>query len=604
MHAPLLRPSPRCFALAALLIFSARLAAQSPAITAAASEKPIELPAYTVTDTRDLPPPEKWNYARIDGFEVLSNASPKGTLRLLTDFQRYSQAIGLVWPGVQRPAAVPAMLLICGKGGKFDAFMPKGERRSDRAMASLTLRQDEQAAIVIDYEAKVINLATPEGFEAVAAASAAAAAAGPDAATGGGGDPGFEVDAYRQLYREYIRFLLAGVQPRSPAWFEEGIAQLFMRMEFDRTTIVVGKLDDPNAISAAQAALNEAGNGGVAAQEDLTFNAALAKRGLLKMEDVFSVAHDSDTARNPLGNTWAKQSAAFVHWGLYGDGGKHQKNFLTFVSRIAREPLTELLFKECFKQTYKDMALTLRSYVEFTNSKIVGVQTPKGQKFPEPPPVVLREATEAEIGRLKGETLRLAGHGPAARLALIAPYIRGERDPALLASIGLVERALGDDARARKFLEAAATAKAVRPRAYLELARLRYAEALAHPAADGKFDTTQTAAVLTPLFAARGQPPALREVYALIADAWTQCALTPTAAHLGVLDEGVRLYSRDVTLVYAAAALKVKAGLPEAASLITLGQRIAPDSATRAKFEALAKQVAPPVAPPPAPPTK
>ncbi|MBI5768634.1 MAG: hypothetical protein HZA93_12620 [Verrucomicrobia bacterium] len=591
---------PTVVAALALSLVEGRVLAQDP--QQPINEKPVEMPVYTVTDTRELPPPEKWNYARIEGFEVLSNASEKGTLRLVRDFQRYSQAIGFVWPGVQRPSAVPAMLIICGKGGKFDQFMPAGERLPDRAMASLSLRNKEQAAIVIDYEAKLINLVTPEGTAATTAASIAAAAAGPDAATGPGGDPGFEVDAYQQLYREYIRFLLASVQPRSPAWFEEGIAQLFQRMEFDKTSIVVGKLDDPNAISVTQAALDAAGNGGVAPQEDLTFNAALAKRGLLKMEEIFAVTHDSDVARNPLGSTWAKQSAAFVHWGLYGDQGKNQKQFVTFISRIAREPLTEALFKECFKQSYKDMVMTLRGYIEFTNYKIAGLQTKKGEKLPEPPPVTLREATEAEIGRIKGEALLLAGHKAAARLAMIAPYIRGERDPQLVASIGLVERVLGDDAKARKFLEAAVGAKAVRPRAYLELARLRYAEGLAKPLAEGKLDANQTAAVLTPLFTARTQPPPLPEVYELVADAWLHCVLAPAAGHLAVIDEGVRMFPRNTHLVYADASLKAKAGLvADAHALVGLGLRVAPDDDTRAKFEKLKAALPPAPAPAGAP---
>jgi len=321
-----------------VVVLAARAAAQDPT-TQPVNEKPVEMPVYTVTDSRELPPPEKWNYTRIEGFEVLSNASARGTLRLVKDFQRYSQAIGLVWPGVQRPAAVPAMLIICGRGGKFDAFMPAGERRPDRAMASLSLRRDEQAAIVIDYEAKVINLVTPEGTAAVAATAGATDADGNSISALG--DPGFEVDAYQQLYREYIRFLLASVQPRSPAWVEEGIAQLFMRLEFDSTSIVVGRLDNPNEISATQAALNEIGSGGIAPQEDLTFNAALAKRRLLKMQEVFAVTHDSDVARNPLGSTWAKQAAAFVHWGIYGEQGKNQRAFVTFLARLSREPLSE-----------------------------------------------------------------------------------------------------------------------------------------------------------------------------------------------------------------------------------------------------------------------
>ena len=559
----------------------ARLAAQD-----VANEKAVELPVYTVTDQRELPPPEKWSYARIEGFEVLSNASERGTRRLLRDFQRYSQAIGLVWPGMQRPAAVPAMLIICGRGGKFDAFRPKGESAADRAMASLSLHDREQAAIVIDFETKVINLVTPEGTAALAAAPTTDAAGN---AIGSAGDPGFEVDSYKQLYREYIRFLLARVEPRAPAWFEEGLSQIFMAMEVTNTSITVGKLEDPNTISATQAAMNEAGTGGVAAQEDRDFNAALARRGLLGMDQLFAVANDSEIARNPLGSTWAKQCYAFVHWGLYGDEGKHQREFVTFLARLGREPLSEALFKECFKKSYNQMGVAIRGYVDFTSYKIAGLQTPKGEKIPEPPPLVLREATESEVGRIKGETLQLSGHSAEARLAMIAPYIRGERDPQLLASLGLQERVIGDDARARKVLEAAAQAKAVRPRAYLELARLRLAAANATPdEAGGKLSASQTAAVLTPLFTARSQPPALAEVYELIAEAWSRSIVTPTAEHLAVLDEGVRLFPRNAALVYDNAALKTKAGLTaEAAALVKRGLRVSPDDAMRGKFEAL-----------------
>lgn len=564
-----------------------------------ANEKPIELPTYTVTDTRDLPPPEKWNYGRITGFEVLSNASPKATKRLVDDFQRYSLALSLVWPGIQRPSAVPAALIICGRGGKFDAFRPKADDQPDRAMASLTLRGPEFSAIVIDYEAKVINLATPEGAAAVAAAPTVDSDGN---AIGGGGDPGFAVDAYRQLYREYILFLIDGASPRPSAWLEEGLAQIFMAMEVTNTSVTVGKVEDPNEISAAQAALNDVGDGGTAPQEDRDFNAALAHRGLLSMKQLFAVAHDSDAARNPLGSTWAKQCYAFVHWGLYGDNGRHQQAFIDFIRRIDKEPLSEALFKECFKQSYRDMELTIRGYIDVTSHKIAGIQAKKGQKLPEPPPFELREATQAEIGRIKGDAFRLAGHEDAAHLAMIAPYIRGERDPQLLAALGLQEKAAGDAAHARKFLEAAAQAKAVRPRAYLELARMRFADAAAHPAMGEKFSGAQTASVLTPLFTARSQPPPLAEVYEAIGEAWARSTVTPTAAHLAVLDEGVRMFPRDASLVYQDASLKAKAGLvPEAGSLADLGLRVsAADAAMREKFDALKASLPKPATPAPA----
>ncbi len=550
-----------------------------------ANEKAIELPTYTVTDSRELPPPEQWHYGRIAGFEVLSNASVKATKKIVDDFQRYSLALGFVWPGIQRPSAVPASLIICGRGGKFDAFIPKGESHPDRAMASLTLRGPELSAIVIDYEAKVINLVTPEGMAAVAAAPTTDADGN---SIGGGGDPGFEVDAYKQLYREYIHFLMDGLQPRPAAWLEEGLAQIFMAMEVTTTSVMVGKVEDPNTISTMQAGMNAVGGGGTAPQEDRDFNAALAHRALLPMAEVFAVANDSDTARNPLGSTWAKQSYAFVHWGLYGDMGKHQAAFIKFIQRLDREPVSEALFKECFKQSYKDMGMTIRGYVEFTAHTVAGIRASKGQKLPVPPAFELREATEAEVGRIKGDALRLAGHEAAAHLAMIAPYIRGERDPQLLAALGLQEQAAGEPARARKFLEAAARAQAVRPHAYLALARMRFAEADAHPAAGEKFSAEQTAAVLTPLFAARGQPPALSEVYEAIGEAWSRSIVAPTAQHLAVLDEGVRRFPRNATLVFQDAALKAKSGLAaDAMSLIDLGRRIAPDGATRDRFDAL-----------------
>jgi hypothetical protein len=143
-------------------------------------------------------------------------------------------------------------------------------------------------------------------------------------------------------------------------------------------------------------------------------------------------------------------------------------------------------------------------------------------------------------------------------------------------------------------LEAAASARAVRPRAYLELARLRLAEAQAHPAEGGRLSADQTATVLQPLFTARSQPPPLPEVYEAIAETWSVCSVTPGESHLAVIDEGVRYFPRNAALVYQDAALKVRSGLiAEAGSLINLGLRIAADGPTRAKFESLKANLPP-----------
>jgi hypothetical protein len=106
-------------------VFSSLCAiAAARASTLAAEQGIVELPAYTVTETRELPPPERWSYAQIDGFEILSNASERATRDLVQHFRRFLQALEVVWPGALRATESPTVLIICGRGDKFDQLAP------------------------------------------------------------------------------------------------------------------------------------------------------------------------------------------------------------------------------------------------------------------------------------------------------------------------------------------------------------------------------------------------------------------------------------------------------------------------------------------------
>jgi hypothetical protein len=519
----------------------------------AAAEGIVELPAYTVTETRELPPPERWSYAKIDGFEVLSNSSDRATRDLVQYFRRFSQALDVVWPGARRAGDLPTALVICGRGGKFDEFVPSaGFQQFDRGTISLALRSAEQSAIVVDYEAKVLDIALPGDLAKE-----------------------FEVDAHQQLSREYVRFLFGGSQAPFPAWFVEGVAQILMAMEVSKTTITVGRLEDPNLVQLPGVEVTE---------WDRSFNGALKNRALMPMDRLLGVTQDSEEVRNPIGSTWAKQSAAFVHWGLYGFGAKNQKAFLQFVMRSSREPVTEELFRECFKLSYKQMLDELRGYVNFTAYKMREFRAKKGEKLPDLPPLELRDATEAEVGRIKGETLRLAGHDAAARTAMIAAYMRGERDPQLLASLGLLELSLGDPTRARKFLEAAVDGKAVRPRAYLELAQFRFTTASS--TASGKpLDETHAKSIVEPLLVARNQPAATAAIYELMLTTWLRTTGTPDLERLKIADEAVRRFPRNTNLIHDAAVLMQRAGrTADAAMIIKYGLSVARTEEIRARF--------------------
>jgi tetratricopeptide (TPR) repeat protein len=597
-----------CFGLLAVFLLPFSRAADTSASTA---EKTVELPALNVTDKRDLPPPEPWRYTRIEGFEVISNASDRETRKLLQDFEIFRLALGIAWPVKLRPLP-PAALILCGRKNAFDRFAPSAQRTNlEVARVSTILRDREQSFIVMDLQSKAVSV-QPDALV--------------DTATAGFGSSEMEVDHYKQLYREYVRYLLSHAENPSPVWFEEGLAQIIMRMKFDERMIIFGQISpasespsaqalaaNANAASAATAInpgdsmasiaspADTAAPTTAATVEDRDFNVALYRRRLLDFESFFSVARDSIAATNPLGNNvWAKQAYGFVHMCLYGRGGKFKKPFEAFLQRSAREPVTEAMFQECFGLTYKKMLSELRGYIDMTDYQYQQFNI-KGANTLTAPLPEMRDATEGESARIKADALRLAGNVAAARADLSAAYLRGERDPQFLATFGLAEAAAGENERARKFLEAAVAAKTTRASVHLELARLRFAEASAKPAgAEKQFSAAQLTEILQPLFTARRLPPPDAEVYELIAQTWLRSEVDPKPEHLAVLVEGMKLFPRDAELFYLTAALYARIQIPATAhGLIDYALKITRDEAQRARLTNL-KASLPPAPPAPA----
>lgn len=256
--------------------------------------------------------------------------------------------------------------------------------------------------------------------------------------------------------------------------------------------------------------------------------------------------------------------------------------------------------------TYKQMLMQIRTYCDFTVYESKEFRAKKGgpDLIDAPKPLELRDATQSEVGRIKGEAMVLAGHTVAARGELIAPYMRGERDPDLLAALGLYENKNGEPARARKFLEAAFAAKTKRADACLELARIRYAEALAKPEApDRELSPAQVKAITEPLLVARSQPPPNVAVYDLLADTWARSAVKPKREDAVPVIEGAVLFPTRLKLVYQSIFFASDIGdLKSAHALADHGLKYAPDAATKKRFET-AKAALPPAPPETVPPT-
>ena len=540
--------------LAAIALFAVVARGAEPATPAAPVVAPgiVELPKFEVTDSRVLPQPEKWRYAAIPGFEVLSKISERETRRFVNDFLLLQSAINILMPGIRRDTAnIPTSLVLCGRGSSFDRFMPDDRGDDIYRTNSLFFDDPERGAIIVDFALSELQLDGGETMEA---------------------------DPYRSFYKEYFRHLIRHeMGGRPPPWFEEGLVEMFSAIDFNKKWITFAQIGD-----------------GFGGHKDNDFNQMLNERGLMPLPEMFGrTAVSTD-------RIWSAQCYAFVHMCLYGRNQRYQQGFLKMLNRAGNEVPTEEMFKECFNKSYKDMALELRGYIGFTDYKAMQYTAKKGESLPDPPPFELREATEAESGRIVGETLRLGKHGEAAHLALIAPYIRGSREPQLIAALGLDERLAGKDDRARKFLEAAVTAKAPRPRAYLELARIRYAEVMQAAAKkeDRRLSEAQVADVLEPLAAARSVPPPLAEIYELAAEVLGRGAKKPGKEDIRFVNEGVVRFPRRPLLLVRGAELNLRHGDPEdARKIIDFGLKAIPNSPARLALVSLSEEL------PPAPPT-
>ena len=185
----------------------------------------------------------------------------------------------------------------------------------------------------------------------------------------------------------------------------------------------------------------------------------------------------------------------------------------------------------------------------------------------------VERATPNQIARVRGEWERLAiGHVqrrlPQAREPYLAQARRtlrrafdaGDHDPRLLATMGLCEIDAGNPAGAREFLEPAVAGGVVRPRAYYELARLRFAELRRGEPETKPFPRAKLAPVIQPLQQALNQAPPLPEVFTLLAEAWARCEISPRTAEFAELETGARLFARHPTVAYPIALVLARHG--------------------------------------------
>lgn len=567
-----------------LLLLAAAAAFARPAAGRAQQEDagPVNLPPFIVEEASKGPP---WRYAVMPGFEILSRCTDRTTRDLAQAHFRLHQLLELLLPArLQLTFTVPKAAIFYD-----EALQPAASQEVIAAMLKRAPREETPVDLPVGapgrFGLRAPVMATPSArpitflpnlrlWDSDAMAIFAIVR------------DGYDSDRL-VLTRDYVNYLLVNRAPALPWWFISGVLGLYDRTDYAIDALSLGPI---NWIS-----------------DKLT--TAVIKNpktapAPLPLAEFFSGVPPPATAENELRRKlWIAQAALFVRWALDGRTPAQSEAFWDLVDH-ASGGVTPEMFQLCFGIDFAAADAQLAAYLPKAVRKTVTLRPAKPLK---PPAVALRNASEAELARIKGDWERLEvglvrkqmpeladKYLEQARRTLRHAYDRDVRDPQLLAVLGLCECDAGDDQAARDFLEAAARLGPLRPRAGYELARLRFAEAGLHPEREGgRLSVTQMAAIFTPLFAARDQVPAIPEIYDLIAQVWARASVRPTRGHLDVLEDGVRLFPRRSALVYQAAVLYADYGFAEeAAKLAHIGQLGAVNAGERERFSQLETRLA------------
>jgi hypothetical protein len=532
---------------------------------AAVAAEIIELPAFEVAADRVLAPLEKWHYVSIPGYEILSNVSVGTTKRFVKDFYLLQQVAKILLPNTETKHGLPTYVVLCGRGNAFDHFSPRGSS-TDTQTGGFYFADAERTAIVVDFSP-------------------------------GSDDEG--ETSYQVFYGSYFRTIIKReLGLNAPAWIEEGLVRLFSTVEFTTGWIEFAKVTKPGFGFGGGGSGSSMMPSGIAGQSGRSIfssgsispgtrsSGAPRGRALIPLKDFFALKPGAMGKYSF--SDFSNQAYLFTHMCLYGQRQK-RPGYNQLVQRASQGPITEEVFKECFGQKFSSFGASMRGYSQSSSYKML-LQTEKmGLRLTPPPEFTIRTGTDAESGRIAGEVLRLAGRRNDALNRLIAPYVRGDRSPDLLAALGLAEAWAEHAERARKFLEAAAKAGTTRPRAYAELGRLRFEEVKARADAETRPLTAgESQWVLEAFEAGIKYPPALAELYQGLALLWIESPIAPTPAQYTAMVRGVANNPKDLVLTYNVAAAGILHGfLEQSRPLVAHGLRYAATEKARAAFSLL-----------------
>jgi hypothetical protein len=532
------------FALGLLATLTPLLHAQE---TGAPTGPAVRLPPFIV-QAESGPP---WRYTGQPGFEILSRWSNARTRELALKLIAAKQLFEAVLPpDLQAQFAVPTTLILV-PDEMIDALpgpirtqvlaraAAMGGRATDvRFLPNLMLwDRDELATFVLQ--------------------------------------PARSIEATRLFFsNDRVRLVLERRVPALPRWFIDGFCDLYRGIDFSDNIVCTDKASwiPAERISALEADPE-------------------APRELIPLAELFAnpTTGDPGETQERAGLRRA-EAELFIRWALDGTGYPRRAALWRLVADASAGPVTERRFEELFGEDYFSALNDLSDYLPWA---LAHIQEVTSFLAPADSEIKLRDATPAEVGRIRGDWERLEMDLVSVQFPEIAPkyreraqrtfdvaYQEDKTDPGLLAAMGLFNIDCGKPDLADPLLRAAAAAHVVRPRVYYELVRLLFTELIkAQPGAtQARLSPIQAAALLGLLDQARAQAPPLPEVYGLYFQVALSTATRPAPAVMQVCREGVRLFPGDPALLFDAAVMLGRGGdLASATDILKRGFALQPE---------------------------
>lgn len=552
------------FALHAASLSAAAPAAESRSATGA----PVELPPMLVEETIATVP---WLYVNAGGTEFLSRCSAATTRQFIEAILARQQLVRVLVP---------------------EEFLAQ----TDVPAVCILYAQDLQQTVSVDIQ-RELQAAQPD-----------------DNATGRGGAPRadrvniapnmrlmdrdmhatiayideslFETSTL-SLAPGHVRYLVQRRLPELPAWLVDGI---------ERTWRGIDPVAEP--ITFRPLVWNDQRESAALARD------ATRPRAVLPASELFAAdaARAAERPHPRRSATRASTQALFLRWATLS-GPATRRAFWEFAARAAEAPVTEEMFEASFGFGFSELRDRLSDYLPEAVRETTRIRP---GRLPPLPRVELERATRNQIARVRGEWERLAigyvqrwlpqvrePYIAQARRTLRRAFDAGDRDPRLLATLGLCEIDAGNEAGAREFLEPAVALGAIRPRAHYELARLRFTELQRGTPETKSFSFTELAPIFEPLRRAMTQTPPLPEIFTLLANAWARCETAPNPEEFAELEMGARLFPRRATVAYPIALALARHGKqPEAAAVLAALDGSVADEDTRAAVARLRAELA------------